>query len=285
MSYGNNFNSNIEPIYTYEDAVRREESIKPIRGKTIKPLAERTKQYLTIRKEGGEGHKPKIIIRLYATDVITFYPTGDITLARYASQTTSRVVSQVMDTNLSYQNGYWIECKTEAFENGWIEYNNDTIFRRDPDNKETLICTNPVYPTQHTINKAKMKEVREKYKAFIIYTLGILKLRAGVRFTYTERYEVLRETNVHNKYGPAYHDQWMEWIDPDKNKDNSDGYYKAMMCMLGGFHQWDDLKPLPAAYVKRDIEAHWLTYFGGELLTKTTIMTGKRVRDTYAKYV
>lgn len=53
MSWGNRTDAYSTKIKTYEEALAHEASVKPIRGKTIKPLHRRRDTHLTIRRQTG----------------------------------------------------------------------------------------------------------------------------------------------------------------------------------------------------------------------------------------
>lgn len=76
-------------IDDYASAKAKYESIEPIRGRSgdIRPLATRRNDNLTIRKHGDD-----YVVRLYATDVVTYHANGDVSFLPYASRSTNAVV-------------------------------------------------------------------------------------------------------------------------------------------------------------------------------------------------
>ena len=99
------FGTNMEMpnrIFSYNAALSRYNSIKPIRGRSedVRPLARRSNDNLTIRQDPTTGD---ITIRLYRTDIIRYTndPDGDgynnpIELDPYPSSLTNRVMSNIL---------------------------------------------------------------------------------------------------------------------------------------------------------------------------------------------
>jgi hypothetical protein len=66
---------NTEYLHNYAVALAHHDSITPIRNSNCRPVAERRKQHFNIRKQGET-----VIVRLYATDIMTYTPDNRITL-------------------------------------------------------------------------------------------------------------------------------------------------------------------------------------------------------------
>ena len=85
--------SNYESITSYDGAKRTFENTKPVRGTDIRPL-DTTKRSSTpksqIIKDGD-----RYIVRLYRTNIVTYYPNGDVLLNNggYDSQSTAAAIS------------------------------------------------------------------------------------------------------------------------------------------------------------------------------------------------
>lgn len=88
-------------ILSYEQAVAKHDSIKPIRGRSTdtRPLGRRSNDNLTIRRLDDNS----IAVRLYSTDIITYRPDGTIELEPYDSRLTDDVVRQVLRGGVSTQ--------------------------------------------------------------------------------------------------------------------------------------------------------------------------------------
>ena len=98
-------------MLSYTTAHLKWASIKPVRGRkdrNTRPLARRSNDNLTIRKEQATGD---IIVTLYHTDIIRYYAEGDgynnpITLNPYPSVLTNRVIWSVLGPHVTT---YWTE--------------------------------------------------------------------------------------------------------------------------------------------------------------------------------
>jgi len=88
-------------MLSYNSALKKYNSIKPIRGRSdqnTRPLALRSNDNLTIRLE---SRTDDIIVRLYSTDIITYSAIGDgdnnlIHLDPYASVLTNRIMWSIL---------------------------------------------------------------------------------------------------------------------------------------------------------------------------------------------
>lgn len=239
-------------IENYNEAVAREAAIKPIRGRstTIKPLGARRQDYINIRKEAGEnGGEPKIVVRMYRTDIITFHPNNTIEIQPYNSQSTNAVLSSVLGVSFFSQHGrQWVACAWERAEGaeketgeagekklgrGYLPLKTNTLFRRaNADSLQLHTAKPPVFPVVHKINKREMRAVRSRYKDFINYAVGILKLRDGVGFSYEDRSIAQNDHEGLIKLWPTT-EQQLAWIDPDANQTDTGGYYKALNFLCG----------------------------------------------------
>jgi hypothetical protein len=88
--YGSNLALPRGGILSYEQALAKYNSIVPIRGRNVdtRPVAQRRNDNFTIRMD----HKDRVLIRLYATDIVTYNPDGTIELEPYASKLTDDAV-------------------------------------------------------------------------------------------------------------------------------------------------------------------------------------------------
>lgn len=180
------FSSNFDdaPVLTsYRAAAEHEQSVTPIRGRApeCKPLGDRRKTHVTIRKE-GEGEAARIICRFHSTDVLTYYPDGRIAVALegWTSQSTMKLIEHVTRLYVCMRHGrVWVQAQHEKDTGpvfGWFpmhEYGNN-ILRWD-DGK--WIYENPNTFNVHRVNRAKTNNVRARYKDFRDYILRTMRLR------------------------------------------------------------------------------------------------------------
>jgi hypothetical protein len=92
--YGSNAIMPRGRILSYEDAVERYDSTKPIRGRStdIRPLGRRSNDQFTINRHNDDS----IAVRLYHTDIIIYRPDGTIELEPYSSRLTNDYVRHIL---------------------------------------------------------------------------------------------------------------------------------------------------------------------------------------------
>lgn len=160
-------------LRNYERADAWEKAVKPIRGKTIKPLGDRRHQQMQILRHGEGTPEERIACRLYGTDCVTFYKDGRIFLyhGNYVTQSTMRFIDKVFpygrvsvrDTHVQLHMGGGVyRIPSEGL---WV-------------GPGTTI-QNIVPFSVHTLNRAAAKAVRGKYAAFKQYAVQMCKLLNG----------------------------------------------------------------------------------------------------------
>jgi hypothetical protein len=197
MSYGHQRNSGIPYIATYEEALKRYESVAPIRGRkdAIKPLGHRNRvDAYTIRKNADGG----VECVLWQTPVITFNVDGTIKLKNYTYNTisTCNFISEVLRGVYATLHDFKIHVNFRtnviAKHNGEVthieggNYSNGFIL----DNVEGLILqagTNNCYeilnakPNMvHYIKRKATRDCEKLYADFAKYMLGNVKVRDGM---------------------------------------------------------------------------------------------------------
>jgi hypothetical protein len=181
MSFGANPND-VKCMNTYADAVRWELLVKPIRGRKeeCKPLGARNKSYANIRKEGDD-----IVIQLYRTDIVRYQPDGTIIVRQggYPSQTTRKYLNAILPMWFgSFQGKTHTYRGTEDTGYHILHSTADNIFKIKPNSHPSAPLYHFVNPQPcviHTKNRAKAKEVRQRYASFIRYVKNIKKLMGG----------------------------------------------------------------------------------------------------------
>lgn len=98
--------NHIRSIDTYDEAKRRYESIKPIRGNLldIRPLGKRRAHHMRIQKNAVDGMEVYECV-LYSTACVTWYPDGKVLLRDngWATPSTAKFIDSVMA-------GVWASC-------------------------------------------------------------------------------------------------------------------------------------------------------------------------------
>jgi hypothetical protein len=177
MSFGAN-PIDVSVLYNYEAAARHEASIKPIRGRTpeCKPLGDRKKTYVTIRKENQD-----IIVCLYRTDIVRYQPDGTVIVNQggHESNSTRAYLNAVLPLWFSSHQGttVWFSANGgTSHENHLLHARKDNIFKYNPNNVRPWEFTNPKPCVVHQKNRAGAKAVRAKYAPFFKYMRNIKKL-------------------------------------------------------------------------------------------------------------
>lgn len=167
----------------YTDAVYEEAKIKAFstgKNKGKKPLAERRRHWLTIRKEGLD-----VVVCLYSTDIITYKPDNTIIVRQggWSTSTTHETIGAILDTNVTRKNHLdWITCMGGSF---LLRKSGDNVFKPSGSGR-SLIPVNPLYPKIHLLNRAEYKKVYEPYKPFINYVVAATKLRGTCTYNSDE---------------------------------------------------------------------------------------------------
>jgi len=168
----------VVPIRSFEDAQKRYESIKPIRGRadeTIRPLSDRgAVDTYSIRKKTHEG-KVCYECWMYQTPVITYNENGTIVfdMGSWPSASTRTFISEV--------SGFPCGVKAGVSYVHVPDIGNVVMPDRGPtavqfiNGKWELVLSKPVFEVQMQHEAATA--VRTRYKEFIDYVDNMLKLR------------------------------------------------------------------------------------------------------------
>ena len=296
-------------IKTYEEALAHEASVKPIRGKTIKPLHRRRDTHLTIRKQDVwqaaltgqtetifEGEE--VVIKMYNTDIVKYRPNGDIyvDIDGWASMTTCQVLTDILGADFhKYNNRMWVRCDipesytTHALP---VDAHAPNIFRVNMSN--SLEFQNYKYPVVHIMNRQAANIVRKQYKSFRQYLTNNFKLRSedgGVSCSFgIEEFAHAFETD--DVYGvprlpviQVVGNKWTSkkaigrYIELIQSHDTED-FYKAML-MTVGTNKWKaTLKGLLKMLDDCVLYHHRDTVF-----VEKTVTTGSWVKDNYARFM
>jgi len=196
MSYGHQRNSGIPYIATYEEALKRYENAKPIRGRKdeIRPLGHRNRvDSYTIRKnvEGG------IECVLWNTPVVTFNVDGTIKINNYTYNTVStcNFISEVLRgvhatlhdfkihvnfrrNVVATHNGEVTYIEGASNMNGFVLDNKEgLLIRETPNNCYEVLNANPA--KVHYVKRKATNAYLKMYEDFRTYMLGNVKVRGG----------------------------------------------------------------------------------------------------------
>ena len=306
-------------IKTYEQALAHEASVKPIRGKTIKPLHRRRDTHLTIRKQDVwqaalleqtetvfEGEE--VVIKMYETDIVKYRPNGDIyvNIDGWVSQTTCQVLTNILGADFhKYNNRMWVRCdipecaprRTESYTPHAlpIDAHAPNIFRVNMSN--TLEFQNYKYPVVHTLSRQAANIVRKQYKSFRQYLTNNFKLRSdnGVTCTFGVE-EFAHAFEVDDVYGmprlpnvQVVGNKWtskkaiahyMALITNDGLGHKTEDFYKAVLTTVGGNRHAVTLKQLLKVLDDCILYHHRDTVF-----VKKQVTTGAWAKDNYLRFV
>ena len=300
MSWGNNNRTDVYStrIKTYEEALAHEASVKPIRGKTIKPLHRRRDTHLTIRRQAGfnfEGEE--VVIKMYETDIVKYRPNGDIyvNIDGWVSMTTCQVLTDILGADFhKYNNRMWVRCDIpESYTPHAlpIDAHAPNIFRVNMSN--TLEFQNYKYPVVHTLSRQAANIVRKQYKSFRQYLTNNFKLRSdnGVTCTF-EVNEFVHAFEIDDVYGmprlPNVQVVGKKWTSPKAiahymeliQSTNTEDFYKAVLTTVGGNRHAVTLKQLLKILDDCILYHHRDTVF-----VEKQVTTGAWAKDNYLRFI
>ena len=172
MSYGHNRNTGIKYLRNYEEAKKKFESTKPIRGKG----ANGGKIALGHRHRAAEFYMEMrdgiVECYCYRTPVVSFYPDGNIKIVSggWSSSTTANFISEALPVNCRVSNSELVvnfnggEYKIgQGLLIGWV------------DGRLTALNVEP--ECVYRVKRKVANNVRLKYAEFIKYFNGMIKVR------------------------------------------------------------------------------------------------------------
>lgn len=177
--YGTNIELPTNRMLSYETALIKYNSIKPIRGRSdqnTRPLARRGNDNLTIRQyDDGD-----IAVRLYYTDVITYHTDGTITLDPYGSTTTNRVVWSILGPHV---NPHWSDSKPHVTRVGGRYYHTPEYAHIQPHNEgwELLGGSKPIEVPYLNRKLAKQALEDHDYNTFVVWLETQIRLNLDPR--------------------------------------------------------------------------------------------------------
>ena len=301
MGYMNRSDVYSTRLKTYEEALAHEASVKPIRGKTIKPLHRRRDTHLTIRRQTGfnfEGEE--VVIKMYNTDIVKYRPNGDIyvDIDGWVSMTTCQVLTDVLGADFhKYNNRMWVRCDIpESYTPHAlpVDAHAPNIFRVNMSN--SLEFQNYKYPVVHIMNRQAANIVRKQYKTFRQYLTNNFKLRSedgGVSCSFgIEEFATAFESDDDDVYGmprlpnvqvvgkkwtsPKAIDRYIELIQSHDTED----FYKAVLTTVGGNRRSATLKQLLKVLDDCILYHHRDTVF-----VEKQVTTGSWAKDNYARFM
>ena len=173
--YGQQRNTGIKLLRTYEEALSHLEKTKPIRGTG----ANAGKISLGYRHRVAEfyiemNEDKSIDCMCYRTAVVSFKPDGNIVLQNggWSSITTCMFIEEVLGISSRIR-----DCTVVvSFNGGEFKVANELCLKRI-DGRLTALNQEP--SVVHRVNRRKANEVRKSYAEFTKFFTGMMKLREG----------------------------------------------------------------------------------------------------------
>lgn len=173
---------------SYKHAKIHHDNIKPIRGRTLRPIGDRRKQHMYIEETQHEGVNG-IACVLYRTKVVTYFEDGRIRLdsGGYCTQSTVKFMQRLLPSGYvtTGQRGHHLRWHV----NGLVykiagNYDNELWLRRPTADEPPQVAPIPINPLPfivHSVDRKAMKEVKAKYAPFIKYAVGMGRLTEWAR--------------------------------------------------------------------------------------------------------
>lgn len=229
--YANMRSDRFPILLDYEAALRKEAEIKPLRSKNekrngIKPLAERSRTWLTIRKVERLGGEYDVAIRLHSTDIIIYRPNGEIVIDQggWDTATTHETIGRILGTTIWQKHKVaWIHVKNGCFP---LQPKRRNLFLRERERDGEagrLFYLNPEYPVIHKLRIKDYNAIKRQYSKFTSYAVNMTKLAGEIVFDEDELAKLgcinLNRHDIENKRMAA---EWMR-------SDDFDSHSKALL--------------------------------------------------------
>lgn len=182
IMYGRFSNKGITAIEDHAEALKRWESIKPIRGraKDERPIGKRSKNYMQIRKNDDGS----VACVLYETDVVTFYPDNKVRVhvpSVWRTNSTAQFIEAVFGR---HRVGTGIKdsdviMAVKGDDARYLRVGENVIFEVAQGGSLKLLSNDRAHTTLN-INRKEMNAVRKPLAPFLKYLSGAIKLRDGV---------------------------------------------------------------------------------------------------------
>jgi hypothetical protein len=164
-------------IESYDEAKRVYENTKPIRGNpAFRPLDRRSKDAKGSIKQVGDNY----VLQLYSTDIVTYYPNGDVLLntGNYRTISTADAIGQVSPFSCWTSKGRVCVCNRYNKQGSFL-VQPTLLFKRDaegiyrPENPPIAV----VYKKR--VNKDKAELARAVFKQVPIFIETFSKVFVG----------------------------------------------------------------------------------------------------------
>ena len=293
--------NHVPSIYTHAQAKQIHDKIEPIRGRDIKPLGQRRdSDTYHIRMNGDD-----VECVLYKTPVVTFHPDDTITVStdNWNTVSTHQFIWAITGCNC-----YGSRGKT-VIKIGDKEYVINEIMRikhvEDSSPKWEVLTKEEQY--DWAIDRQKANIVRAKYKEFITFVNGGLKLRTidtDAVFSTKELSEQFGEYTLpwgtkavndteFNQVALKNSQHAVRFMNLIKEEGNYENYYKAMLMVAGlvlsvGYRRIEmdraEVKAKPRSIIDKIYECIY-KWHSNEIFVRIKLADGKVPTERYDTWV
>ena len=293
--------NHVPSIYTYAQAKQMHNNIVPIRGRDIKPLGQRRDGDTYHIRMNGED----VECVLYKTPVVTFHPDDTITVStnNWDTVSTHQFIWAITGCNC-----YGSRGKT-VIKIGDKEYVINEIMRikhvEDSSPKWEVLTKEEQY--DWAIDRQKANIVRAKYKEFITFVNGGLKLRTidtDAVFSTKELSEQFGEHTLpwctkavndteFNQVALKNSQHAVRFMNLIKEEGNYENYYKAMLMVAGlvlsvGYRRIEmdraEVKAKPRSIIDKIYECIY-KWHSDEIFVRIKLADGKVPTERYDTWV
>jgi len=293
--------NHVPSIYAYAQAKQIHDNIVPIRGRDIKPLGQRRDGDTYHIRMNGED----VECVLYKTPVVTFHPDDTITVStnNWNTVSTHQFIWAITGCNC-----YGSRGKT-VIRIGDKEYVINEIMRikhvEDSSPKWEVLTKEEQY--DWAIDRQKANIVRAKYKEFITFVNGGLKLRTidtDAVFSTKELSEQFGEHTLpwgtkavndteFNQVALKNSQHAVRFMNLIKEEGNYENYYKAMLMVAGlvlsvGYRRIEmdraEVKAKPRSIIDKIYECIY-KWHSDEIFVRIKLADGKVPTERYDTWV
>lgn len=198
-------------LFNYEKALAHYNSIKPIRGSdNLRPICRTTngrrKKHMQIINYGG-----RIACRLYNTDVLSFYPNGEVHIKTdgWASNSTHQFISEILvgySVGVCSRRGRTVVTLPSG--EALIDDSNPVLRLKRGETGWEFVDKPQMYA--YYVKRGAMAERRKSVRAFAAYARAMVKVFDPEQYAQTIPARIAAEDAYHQMLDP---DQWADLLE------------------------------------------------------------------------
>jgi hypothetical protein len=293
--YGHHRNSGILPLENYNEAFRKWETTKPIRGRgvDVRPLGHRRSadQYkIEVLPEGG------VACVLYKTPVVTFFADGDIRIKNddWNSVSTCNFIDEVLYSNSVSSRIYNNDLYVRTYQ-GEFALGNEGIWLRMNGQGNLEVRTDKLPPRYvHAIDRKKANNVRAQYKPFLDYASRMSRLKGNDPYLESEMQRMFPPTGMGILLGNRAYDKWTDTVKnlfalmKSEGENQHDNFYKALLMLAKSYGNHRYREPEGYVVMERKLKVALddliIGFHRDDVLVQKEIPLGVARRDSNGKY-